>query len=380
MRIAMVAGEQSGDILGAGLIMALKRRYPRARFEGIGGERMLAEGFETLFPLEKLSVMGLVEVLRHLPELLKIRRSLYRRYIADPPSVFIGIDAPDFNLPLERKLRSRGVPAVHYVSPQVWAWRQRRVAKIARSIDLMLTLYPFEAVFYRNHGVPVRCVGHPLADEIPLQPDRTAARRILGLAEDETPVVALLPGSRKGEVDLLGPLFLDCARWLMKKKPGLRFVMPAATEKLRERLAALLRERAADLPVALVVRRAREAMTAADVVLLASGTATLEAMLLKRPMVVAYRMSPLTMWIVSRLVKVAYISQPNLLAGRELVKEFIQDAATSENLGTAVLALLEDSTARARLEAEFAVIHQQLRRGASEQAAGAVAELLGRAG
>lgn len=380
MRIAMVAGEQSGDILGAGLIMALKRRYPDARFEGIGGERMQAEGFETLVPLEKLSVMGLVEVLRHLTELLKIRRSLYRRYSADRPSVFIGIDAPDFNLPLERKLRSVGVPTVHYVSPQVWAWRQRRVAKIARSIDLMLTLYPFEAVFYRNHGVSVHCVGHPLADEIPLQPDRTTARCTLGLTEDEAPLVALLPGSRKGEVDFLGPLFLDCARWLMEKRPGLRFVMPAATEKLRERLAALLRARATDLPVALVARRAREVMTAADVVLLASGTATLEAMLLKRPMVVAYKMSRLTMWIASRLVKVAYISQPNLLAGRELVKEFIQDAATMENLGAAVLALLDDPAACARLETEFAVIHRQLRRGASEQAAEAIAELLGRGG
>nr|MDQ2695803.1 lipid-A-disaccharide synthase [Pseudomonadota bacterium] len=225
MKIAMVAGEVSGDLLGGGLVAALKARYPHARFEGIGGERMQEQGFDSLFPLEALSVMGLVEVLRHLPELLRIRRTLYRRYRAEPPAVFIGIDAPDFNLPLERRLRAAGIPTVHYVSPTVWAWRQRRVHAIARSVDLMLTLYPFEADFYREHRLPVRWVGHPLADEIPLHSDRAAARQALNLPADG-PLVALLPGSRGGEVQTLGPLFVDTARWLRAQRPALRFVMP----------------------------------------------------------------------------------------------------------------------------------------------------------
>lgn len=376
MRIALVAGEPSGDLLGASLIAALKKHYPQARFEGIGGERMQNQGFETLFPLEKLSVMGLVEVIRHLPELLLIRRSLYRRFAAEPPAAFIGIDAPDFNLGLEQRLRARGVPTVHYVSPTVWAWRRRRVRKIARAVDLMLTLYPFEADFYREHAVPVRFVGHPLADDIHLQTDRLAARHALELAEEAGPLVALLPGSRLGEVETLAPLFVDCARWLLQQRPDLRFAMPAATERLQHRLLAILARSGPDLPITLIRGRAREIMAAADVVLLASGTATLEALLLKRPMVVAYKMAPLTVWLVSRLIKVPYVSQPNLLAGRELIEEFIQDDATVENIGPALLALLDDPQRCARLEEAFMAIHRQLRRNASVQAAEAVAGLL----
>lgn len=378
MHIAMVAGELSGDLLGAGLIAALRDRYPQARFSGIGGPEMLAQGFQTVAPLERLAVMGLVEVLRHLPELLRIRHQLDRHWLADPPQVFVGIDAPDFNLGLERRLRARGVPTVHYVSPSVWAWRPWRVRKIARAVSLMLTLLPFEAAFYRDHGVPVRHVGHPLADTIPLRSDPLWARRSLNLEwPAEATIVALLPGSRLGEVSRLGPVFLETARWLHARRPDLRFLIPAATPRLHEVLTALQDQYAPTLPLTLVHGHSRAAMAAADVVLLASGTATLEAMLLKRPMVVAYRVAPVTAWLARRLLLVSHFALPNLLAGRELVPEFIQDAATVANLGPAVLRWLDDAEAREALVAEFDALHVQLRRNASQQAAAAIAELLG---
>jgi lipid-A-disaccharide synthase len=379
MHIALVAGELSGDLLGAGLMAALKSLYPQARFSGIGGPAMIGQGLQTLAPLDRLAVMGLVEVLRHLPELLRIRRQLCQRLLADPPAVFVGIDAPDFNLGLERRLRAGGVPTVHYVSPSVWAWRPWRVRKIARAVDLMLTLLPFEAAFYRDHEVPVRYVGHPLADAIPLRSDAVMARRSLKLDwPAEARIVALLPGSRMGEVGRLGPLFLDTAVWLHARRPDLRFLIPAATPGLHAVLAALRAERAPALPLSLLQGRSREALAAADVALLASGTATLEAMLLKRPMVVAYRVAPLTAWIARRLVTVAHFALPNLLAGRERVPELIQDAATVENLGPAVLRWLDDATAREALVADFDSLHARLRRDASQQAAAAIAELLGR--
>jgi lipid-A-disaccharide synthase len=377
MHVAMVAGELSGDLLGAGLIAALRARYPQARFSGIGGPEMLAQGFHTVAPLERLAVMGLVEVLSHLPELLRIRRALHQHWLADPPQVFVGIDAPDFNLGLERRLRARGVPTVHYVSPSVWAWRPWRVRKIARAVSLMLTLLPFEAAFYRDHGVPVRHVGHPLADAIPLRSDPLLARRSLHLDwPAEAKVVALLPGSRLGEISRLGPVFLETARWLHARRPELRFLIPAATRRLHEVLTALRDQSAPALPLALVQGHSRAAMAAADVVLLASGTATLEAMLLKRPMVVAYRVAPATAWIARRLLTVSHFALPNLLAGRELVPEFIQEAATAANLGPAVLRWLDETVTREALTAEFDVLHDQLRRDASRQAATAIAELL----
>jgi lipid-A-disaccharide synthase len=377
MHIAIVAGELSGDLLGAGLMAVLQARYPQLRFTGVGGPAMLAQGFQTWVPMERLAVMGLVEVLRHLPDLLALRRQLYRQFIADPPLAFIGIDAPDFNLGLERRLHAHGIPTVHYVSPSVWAWRPWRVRKIARAVDLMLTLFPFEAAFYRDHGVPVRAVGHPLADAIPLRSDSLAARRALGLpGPDQAPVAALLPGSRWGEVSRLGPLLLDTAVWLNARRPDLRFVLPAATPRLHEALAAMQAERAPALPLTLAQGQSRMAMAAADVVLLASGTATLEAMLLKRPMVVAYRVAPVTAWLARRLVRVSHFALPNLLAGRELVPEFIQDAATVENLGPAVLRWLDQPLARERLAAEFDALHRELRRDASRQAAEAIMELL----
>lgn len=380
MRIAIVAGELSGDFLGAGLMVALRKHYPNACFEGIGGKRMLAQGFNSLFPLEKLSVMGLIEVLRHLPELLQVRRTLQQRFLTDPPAVFIGIDAPDFNLTLERRLRAAGIPTVHYVSPQIWAWRQKRVRKIARSVDLMLTLLPFEAAFYRDHQVPVRYVGHPLADEIPLKSDPVRARQALGLATtaeaSRSPLLALLPGSRMSEVQALGPVFVDTAVWLQTQRPQLGFIMPVATARIRQYMLATLGARAPDLPITLVEGQSREAMTAADAVLLASGTATLEALLLKRPMVVAYKVAPLTAWIAARLLKISYFSLPNLLAGRELVREFFQTSVTPAKLGPALLALLDDPGMCSRLQAEFTMIHHQLRCNANVRAAAAIAELL----
>ena len=377
MHIALVAGELSGDLLGSGLIAALKARYPQARFSGIGGPGMVDQGLKSLVPMERLAVMGLVEVLRHLPELFKIRRQLYRQLIADPPQAFVGIDSPDFNLGLERRLRVRGIPTVHYVSPSVWAWRPWRVRKIARAVDLMLTLLPFEAAFYQNHGVPVRHVGHPLADLVPLRSDSMAARRSLSLElPADAPVVALLPGSRTGEVGRMGALFLETAHWLYARRPDLRFLIPAATPRLYEVLSALHSDHAPTLPLTLVRGQSREVMAAADMVLLASGTATLEAMLLKRPMVVAYRVAPTTAWIARRLVTISHFALPNLLAGRELVPEFFQEAATVANLGPTVLRWLDDSSVREKLVAEFDALHIQLRRDASQQAAEAIAELL----
>ena len=379
MRIALVAGELSGDLLGAGLITALKERYPHAQFVGVGGPVMIGQGLESWTPLERLAVMGLVEVLRHLPELFCIRRQLIERLLADPPAVFIGIDAPDFNLGLERQLRVHGIPTVHYVSPSVWAWRPWRVRKIARAVNLMLTLFPFEATFYQQQGVPVRYVGHPLADEIPLYSDAGEARQALGLSLPAgTCVVALLPGSRRGEISRLGPLFLETARGLFARRPDLHFLLPAATPQLYEVLESLRLEQARDVPLTLTQGHSREVMAAADVVLLASGTATLEAMLLKRPMVVAYRVAPVTAWIARRLVNIPHFSLPNLLAGRALVPEFFQEAATAANLGAAVLHWLDDTAAGAALAAEFTALHIQLRRDASQQAAAAVIELLTR--
>lgn len=381
MHIALVAGELSGDLLGSGLVAALKAHYPQARFSGVGGPAMIAQGLQSSVPLERLAVMGLVEVVRHLPELVGIRRRLYRQLIADPPRVFIGIDAPDFNLGLERRLRVRGIPTVHYVSPSVWAWRPWRVHKIARAVDLMLTLLPFEAAFYSQHGMAVCHVGHPLADLIPRRSASGTARQALGLAfPAETRVVALLPGSRMGEIARMGALFLETANWLQARHPGLHVLIPAATARLYDELARLRAELAPELPLTLVRGRSREVMAAADVALLASGTATLEAMLLKRPMVVAYRVAPVTAWIARRLVTASHFALPNLLAGRSVVPEFFQEAATVANLGPAVLRWLDDAPARAELETTFDGLHDRLRRDASHTAAEAIVELLQRKG
>ncbi|MDF2074788.1 lipid-A-disaccharide synthase [Pseudomonas mendocina] len=372
LRVALVAGEASGDILGSGLMQAIKQRYPDAEFIGVGGSRMEAEGLKSYFPMERLAVMGLVEVLGRLFELLGRRRQLARDLIAAKPDVFIGIDAPDFNLGLELKLRRAGIKTVHYVSPSVWAWRQKRVLKIREACDLMLTLFPFEAQFYDEHQVPVRFVGHPLADAIPQQADRAGAREALDLPHDE-PVVALMPGSRGGEVARLGELFLDAAIRLRALRPGVRFLLPCATPERREQLEQMLAGR--DLPLTLLNGRSHEALAACDAVLIASGTATLEALLYKRPMVVAYRVAPLTYRILKQLVKSPYISLPNLLAERLLVPELIQDAATPEALAQAVAPLIDGGQVQTE---GFDVIHRALRRDASVSAADAVLKLAGR--
>lgn len=369
IRVALVAGEASGDILGCGLMQAIKQRHPDAEFIGVGGARMEAEGLKSFFPMERLAVMGLVEVLGRLFELLRRRRQLARELIAAKPDVFIGIDAPDFNLGLELKLRRAGIKTVHYVSPSVWAWRQKRVLKIREACDLMLTLFPFEAQFYDEHQVPVRFVGHPLADAIPLQADRAAARATLDLPQDE-PVVALMPGSRGGEVARLGELFLDAAIRLRALRPGIHFLLPCATPERREQLEQMLAGR--DLPLTLLNGRSHEALAACDAVLIASGTATLEALLYKRPMVVAYRVAPLTYRILKRLVKSPYISLPNLLAERLLVPELIQDAATPEALAQAVAPLIDGGQVQTE---GFDLIHRALRRDASVSAADAVLKL-----
>lgn len=370
LRVALVAGEASGDILGAGLMQALRERHPEVEFIGVGGARMQAQGLVSEFPMERLAVMGLVEVLGRLRELLRRRRDLIRNLILARPDVFIGIDAPDFNLGLELQLRRAGIRTVHYVSPSVWAWRQKRVLKIKQACDLMLALFPFEAKFYEEHGVPVRFVGHPLANTIPLEADRAAARAQLGLPADAQ-VVALLPGSRGGEVGKLGALFLDTAERLLQQRPGLRFVLPCASPERRAQLEQMLQGR--QLPLQLLDGQSHEALAACDAVLIASGTATLEALLYKRPMVVAYKVAPLTYAILKRLVKSPYISLPNLLAGRLLAPELIQDAATPEALAQHLLPLLDDGSAQTE---SFDAIHRALRQDASAQAAEAVLALV----
>ncbi|AMO78147.1 lipid-A-disaccharide synthase [Pseudomonas citronellolis] len=370
LRVALVAGEASGDILGAGLMQALRERHPEVEFIGVGGARMQAQGLVSEFPMERLAVMGLVEVLGRLRELLRRRKDLIRNLILARPDVFIGIDAPDFNLGLELQLRRAGIRTVHYVSPSVWAWRQKRVLKIKQACDLMLALFPFEAKFYEEHGVPVRFVGHPLANTIPLEADRAAARAQLGLPADAQ-VVALLPGSRGGEVGKLGALFLDTAERLLQQRPGLHFVLPCASPERRAQLEQMLQGR--QLPLQLLDGQSHEALAACDAVLIASGTATLEALLYKRPMVVAYKVAPLTYAILKRLVKSPYISLPNLLAGRLLAPELIQDAATPEALAQHLLPLLDDGSAQTE---SFDAIHRALRQDASAQAAEAVLALV----
>ncbi|MCD7040647.1 lipid-A-disaccharide synthase [Pseudomonas sp. MAFF 311095] len=370
LRIALVAGEASGDILGAGLMRALKAQHPAVQFIGVGGPLMQAEGLTSYFPMERLSVMGLVEVLGRLRELLARRKLLIQTLIEEKPDVFIGIDAPDFTLTLELKLRQAGIKTVHYVSPSVWAWRQKRVLKIREGCDLMLTLLPFEARFYEEKGVPVRFVGHTLADTIPLEADRTAARAELGLPDG--PLVALMPGSRGGEVGRLASVFFDAAERLQALKPGVRFVLPCASPQRRVQIETLLEGR--NLPLTLLDGQSHLALAACDAVLIASGTATLEALLYKRPMVVAYRLAPLTFWILKRMVKSPYISLPNLLAQRLLVPEFLQDDATPEALAQTLLPLIDGGDEQTR---GFDDIHRTLRRDASNQAADAVLSLIG---
>jgi lipid-A-disaccharide synthase len=374
-RVYLVAGELSGDILGAGLMRELKTLHPGVEFRGIGGPRMQAEGMDSRFPLETLAVMGLVEVLKHLPELIRVRRTLKAEALAWQPDIMLGIDAPDFNLGLERQLREAGMTTAHYVSPSVWAWRQGRVKGIAKSVNGMLTLLPFEAAFYREHRVPVVFVGHPLADELPLENDRIGTRQALALAS-ERQVLALLPGSRANEIRFLGDTFLAAADQLCQRHPTLHVVIPAATSDRRQEISALLTH----YPLlaertTLLDGQAREAMVASDIVLLASGTAALEAMLCHRTMLVAYKMAPVTHWLAKRLVKTQWVSLPNLIAQETLVPELIQEAASPEAIADQLSAMLADEASRYALEARFAQMHATLQRGASHRAAEAVSLL-----
>lgn len=371
----IIAGEASGDILGAGLIRSLRNRYPKARFVGIGGDEMIAQGFHSLVPMERLSVMGLVEVLGRIRELFSIRARLLSYFFATPPDVVVGIDSPDFTLAIERRCREAGIPSVHYVSPSVWAWRQKRIFKIAKSVDLMLTLLPFEARFYEEHNVPVAFVGHPLADRIPVVPETSKARHELGLEED-VPLLAILPGSRAGEVERLGTLFLEAARWIQAKRPDVQLVIPCVNRDREKQVRDLIEALEVKLQVTIVRGRSREVMAASDVVLLASGTATLEAMLLKKPMVVGYRLSNVSYALLSRLVKVPHVSLPNLLAKQPLVPELLQDDATPESLGAAVLERMEDQQERDRLIEAFTELHHTLKQDADEKAAQAISMLL----
>ena len=375
LRFGIVAGEASGDILGAGLIAAIKQQLPDSIFEGIAGPAMIEQGAKSLFPMDRLSVMGIFEVLGRYGELIGIRRKLANHFKQNPPDVFIGIDAPDFNLGLESKLKQVGIKTVHYVSPSVWAWRQGRVKKIAQSADLMLTLFPFEARFYKEHNVPVSFVGHPLADIIPLEVDKKSARRSLSLSMSDE-VLALLPGSRSNELHYLAEPFIETVRWLRNKKPGLKVVVPLANKERYQQFETTLRRIPEAPDLTLVDGRSREVMAAADVALLASGTAALEAMLLKRPMVVAYKLSPLTYSIVKYLVKIKNVSLPNLLAGETLAPELIQHEATPEKLGKAVLNYFQDQNTINVIHQRFYDIHKSLQQNASHKAANAILKLI----
>jgi lipid-A-disaccharide synthase len=374
--IGLVAGEASGDNLGGSLIRALRERAPSARCFGVAGPRMTDAGCDAWYASESLAVMGLAEILKHLPRLLRLRRDLVARLLAAPPDVFVGIDSPEFNLRVARQLRSRGVPTVQYVSPQVWAWRQGRVRTIGQSVDLVLCLLPFERAFYDAHHVRAVFVGHPLADRVPLESDPLPARAALGLSP-VAQVVAVLPGSRGGEVGKLGAPFAATIAWLQQARPGIEFVAPMANAHARHLFEQALAAHAPQVDVRLVDGRAQEALTAADAVLVASGTATLETALVKRPMVVAYRVAPLTGWLLREmgLVKTDFFSQPNLLAGRRLVPEFFQEQVRPGILGPAVLEQLERPD-RVDLVAAFTDIHRTLRRDASARAADAILELL----
>jgi lipid-A-disaccharide synthase len=377
LRVGLVAGEASGDTLGADLIHALRRCAPDTQFFGVAGPKMLAAGCEGWEPAESLAVMGLFDVLRDLPRLVRLLSRIKRMFLTARPDVFIGIDAPDTNLRLARSLHAAGIPTVQYVSPQVWAWRQGRALSIRRSVDLVLCLLPFEKRFYDERGIHAEFVGHPLADAIPENIDRDAARRALGLEPSAT-VIALLPGSRRGEVARLAGDFAATARWLKEQRPALKFIAPMASPATREIFSRIVKRDAPTVDVQLIDGQATTALSAANVVLVASGTASLEAALCKRPMVVIYRLGALTAWLLTRLnlVKSKFFAQPNLLADRRVVGEYFQHQIIPESIGAELLMWLDDTERRGALEREFSRIHAGLRRGAGSRAAQAILDLL----
>lgn len=375
LRIGIVAGEVSGDLLGAGLIRELKKRLPHVQFEGIAGPRMQAEGCRTLHEMDRLSVMGL-EGFAKIPGVLAIRRRLIAHFLATRPQLYIGVDAPDFNLTVAQRLRAGGIPTIQYVSPTVWAWRGYRIRKIHRAVDRMLTLFPFEAKYYQEHTVPVSFVGHPMADQIPDSYEPLEFRKLLGLPNDRI-VVALLPGSRSGELRRHAALFVHTAKWLHARHPQIHFVAPfasQATQALFEQ--AMVQEGGADLPVTRLLHQSREALAACDVTLLASGTATLEAALLKKPMVVTYKVSALTEMLVKAFAHVRMYALPNHLAGYQVVPEIMQDDAVPEALGRAVERFIEQPAQAASVQAALAEMHRALKQNADAMAAEAVIGVL----
>lgn len=377
MRIGLVAGESSGDLLGARLIEQIRRQYPNANFEGVTGPAMEAAGCTSLASIERLSVMGLAEVLGHLSDLLKLRGELVTHFTANPPDVLIGIDAPDFNLGLERRLRKRKIRTVHYVSPTIWAWRPGRVKGIARAADMVLCLFPFEPQLYARHGVDAVFVGHPLTHEIPADPDPAPLRDAFNLRAAGGPVLAVLPGSRMSEMQRLGPVFIDALKRLAARGVPFQAVAPMASSRLAAEFQVLLDQRAPDLPVSVMTGRSRDAMAAADAVLLASGTATLEATLLERPMVVAYRVNALTHFLLRRLglLKVERVALPNILADRDVVAECLQQDANPDRLADELAALLEDPENRSAQRQALSEIRAQLADAANDAAANAVLAL-----
>ncbi len=372
VRVAMVAGEASGDLLSSHLIQAIRAKLPNAEFFGIGGPKMMGQGFKAWFPLETLAVRGYVEVLKHYREISGIRNDVKRRLLSDPPDVFIGVDAPDFNLVLEKSLKRRGVPAIHYVSPSIWAWRGKRIHKIGDSVSRILALFPFEPLLYEKEGIPVSYVGHPLADMLPVEDCRDKARELLELSPQQ-PVFALLPGSRQSELEYMADTFIETAKLIHRKVSNAQFLVPMATRETRLLFeAALYRCQARELPIRLLFGHAHEAMMASDAVLVASGTATLEAALLKRPMAIVYKMAPLSYRLMRHMGYLPYVGLPNILAGKFVVPEFIQDDATPENLAQALLNFLGDKETCIRIGEVFREIHLQLKQNTAEKAAEAV--------
>ena len=372
VRIAMVAGEASSDQLAAHLITALKQHLPQAQFYGIGGPKMQREGFASLWPADMLAVRGYAEVLRHYRAITGMRRQLLRRLLQDKPDVFIGVDGSDFNLWLEKRLKARGIPTIHFVSPSIWAWRKNRMTRIVESVSHILALYPFEPELYQGTAVKCSYVGHPLADVIPLEIDRHAVREQLGVAQ-ERPVIALLPGSRQSELHFMAETFVDTAKLLLQRHPQLQFLVPLVSRETRLQFeTALWKLKADEMPFTLMFGHAAEAIAASDAVLVASGTATLETALVGRPMVIAYKMSPWSWRLMRGMRYLPWVGLPNILAGRYVVPEFLQDEATPENLAQALGNLLADRPARAAIARVFAGIHRLLRQNTAQKAADAV--------
>lgn len=373
IRFAMVAGEASGDILGANLIRYLKKIYPNATFEGVGGPLMKAQGFHSLYDMDRLSVMGFIEPLKRLPELIRMRVQLKEHFLQHRPSAFISIDSPDFNLGLARNLKKQGIKTIHYVSPTVWAWRQGRIKGIKKSIDLMLTLFPFEGEIYQKNNIPFCCVGHPLADSIDLNVDKSTIRQKLAL-DPHAPIVALLPGSRAQEIRYLLPEFIETAKYLQQKDKSVQFIMACPNANRMNECQQQIAK--SGLTVQLFLNQTFEVMAASDAILVASGTATLEAMLIKRPTIVAYKMSPWTYYLAKKLIKVPYIALPNLLANKQVMTEYIQNQIQPETIADELKQLLSESHAFEPTQQIFQQLHHQLRKNAGQSAASAIAKII----